>query len=62
MRVVDTLLMMIQFTISYLLMLIAMTYNAGLFVAVVVGTGCGHFLFASANANGEITDKRDCCH
>lgn len=32
--------------IAYLLMLIAMTYNATLFIAVIVGLGAGHFIFS----------------
>jgi hypothetical protein len=36
--------------VAYFLMLIAMTYNTGLFVAVVVGLGLGHLLFGGVAA------------
>ncbi|KAI6647301.1 High affinity copper uptake protein 1-like [Oopsacas minuta] len=41
-----TLLQTIQYIIGYLLMLIAMTFNLWLFLAVVLGMGTGYFLFA----------------
>jgi hypothetical protein len=36
-RVLNTFLMMVQLTIAYILMLVAMTYNGGLFSAVIIG-------------------------
>ena len=39
-----TLLYMLQFLIGYFLMLVAMTYNIWLFLAVVLGSGIGYFL------------------
>lgn len=39
-----TLLYMFQFLVGYFLMLVAMTYNVWLFLAVVVGCGIGFFL------------------
>ena len=39
-----TLLYMLHFLIGYFLMLIAMTYNVWLFLAVVLGCGIGYFL------------------
>lgn len=41
----QTLLHIIQMTITYLLMLVAMSFNTYLFLAVVLGGGVGHFLF-----------------
>jgi len=35
----------VQVMCGYFLMLIAMTYQAELFIGVIVGLGCGHFLF-----------------
>ena len=46
-RAVNSLLMMIQLTLAYMLMLVAMVYNGGLFAAVIVGCGVGYFLFSS---------------
>lgn len=42
---IQTLLHMVQFTLSYFLMLIAMTFNSWLFAAVVAGATAGYFLF-----------------
>ncbi|XP_078362259.1 protein SLC31A2-like [Oculina patagonica] len=39
-----TLLYVVQFLVGYFLMLVAMTYNVWLFLAVVVGCGIGFFL------------------
>eukprot|EP00042_Codosiga_hollandica_P038388 m.311994 g.311994 ORF g.311994 m.311994 type:complete len:108 (+) comp55380_c0_seq1:842-1165(+) len=48
-RVLDTVLMMVQLTLAYLLMLIAMVYNTGLFIAVIAGCGAGHFLYGKCD-------------
>jgi hypothetical protein len=40
------LMSMLEITISYGLMLIAMTFNVGLFFSVVLGVGVGTFVFA----------------
>lgn len=39
-----TFLFLIQFLVGYFLMLVAMTYNVWLFLAVITGCGLGHFL------------------
>lgn len=44
-HMVQTLLHMVQFVISYLLMLIFMTYNVWLCLAVLLGSGLGYFTF-----------------
>ncbi|KAK9877841.1 hypothetical protein WA026_020073 [Henosepilachna vigintioctopunctata] len=44
MHCMQTLLHLIQLTLSYLLMLIFMTYNAWLCIAVVLGSTIGYFL------------------
>ena len=44
-HLVQTLLHLVQFTLGYMLMLIAMTFNVWLFVSVVVGASLGYFLF-----------------
>jgi len=41
-----TCLFIVQFLVGYFLMLVAMTYNVWLFVAVIIGCGLGHFLAA----------------
>jgi len=42
---IQTLLQLVQVTLSYFLMLIAMTYNSWLFGAVVTGATAGYFIF-----------------
>lgn len=44
-HIIQSLLHIVQMTLSYLLMLIAMTFNTYLLLAVVLGAGLGHFLF-----------------
>ncbi len=35
----------LSYTLSYLLMLAAMTYNSGVFVSVIIGEAVGYFIF-----------------
>jgi copper transporter 1 len=44
-HLIQTVLHILQMGISYLLMLIAMTFNIYLFLAVILGAGFGHLLF-----------------
>lgn len=48
----------VQFAVSYLLMLIAMTFNVGLFFALVVGVFFGNLVFGRHLA---VADT-DCCN
>ena len=57
---IQTMLHIVQMTISYLLMLIAMTFNTYLFIAVILGAGLGHFLFGWRRAS--VLDHNDHCH
>ena len=41
-----TCLFFVQFLVGYFLMLVAMTYNVWLFLAVIIGCSLGHFLAA----------------
>ncbi|XP_064555269.1 protein SLC31A2 [Drosophila montana] len=47
----QTLLHMIQVTISFLLMLIFMTFNVWLCIAVVLGAGVGYYIFFARSEN-----------
>ncbi|TDG52301.1 hypothetical protein AWZ03_001131 [Drosophila navojoa] len=47
----QTLLHMLQVTISFLLMLIFMTFNVWLCIAVVLGAGVGYFIFFARSEN-----------
>ncbi|XP_033122981.1 LOW QUALITY PROTEIN: high affinity copper uptake protein 1-like, partial [Anneissia japonica] len=56
----QTLLHVIQVTISYFLMLIFMTYNGWLCIAVALGAGTGYFLFGWKTAI--VVDINEHCH
>ncbi|XP_043854871.1 high affinity copper uptake protein 1-like [Dromiciops gliroides] len=59
-HLLQAVLFVIQVVFSYFLMLISMTYNAYLCIAVVAGTGTGYFLFSWKKAMVvEITEH---CH
>ncbi|XP_052901005.1 high affinity copper uptake protein 1 [Anopheles moucheti] len=45
MHLVQTLLHLLQVSVSYILMLIVMTYNCWLCLAVVLGAMCGYYVF-----------------
>ncbi|XP_050389458.1 high affinity copper uptake protein 1 [Patella vulgata] len=57
---VQTLLHMLQVFISYCLMLIFMTYNAWLCIAIILGAGAGYFIFGWRRA--VIVDVNEHCH
>eukprot|EP00096_Caligus_rogercresseyi_P003103 TRINITY_DN1568_c0_g1_i1.p1 TRINITY_DN1568_c0_g1~~TRINITY_DN1568_c0_g1_i1.p1 ORF type:complete len:204 (-),score=63.95 TRINITY_DN1568_c0_g1_i1:106-717(-) len=55
-----TLLHTLQVIVSYLLMLIFMTYNSWLCLSVVLGTAAGYFIFGWKRSS--ILDVSDHCH
>ena len=57
---IQTLLHILQVTVSYMLMLVFMTYNVWLCLAVVLGAGIGYFLFAWRRAT--VVDINEHCH
>ncbi|XP_076823850.1 high affinity copper uptake protein 1-like [Clavelina lepadiformis] len=57
---IQTLLHLLQVTVSYALMLIFMTYNAYLAISIVVGAGLGYFLFGWKKS--VIVDINEHCH
>jgi len=57
---IQTLLHVIQVTVSYMLMLVFMTYNVWLCLAVVIGAGLGYFLFSWRRAT--VIDVNEHCH
>lgn len=57
---IQTLLHVIQITMSFLLMLVFMTYNIGLCLAVVAGAAVGYFLFGWKKS--VIVDVTEHCH
>jgi len=59
-HIIQSLLHIVQMTLSYFLMFIAMTFNSYLFVAIVLGAGLGHFLFAWRRSS--IIDHNEHCH
>ncbi|XP_062268755.1 high affinity copper uptake protein 1 isoform X1 [Platichthys flesus] len=56
----QTLLHIIQVVISYILMLVFMTYNAYLCIATALGAGMGYFLFSWRKA--VVVDITEHCH
>jgi len=57
---IQTLLHMLQVGISYMLMLVFMTYNVWLCLAVVAGAGIGYFLFGWKRR--QVVDLNEHCH
>ena len=58
---IQTLLQMVQLTWAYFLMLIFMTYNAWLCIAVVLGDGVGYFIFFNTRPVQLAAKEEDCC-
>mmetsp|Transcript_15063 Transcript_15063/g.32719 ORF Transcript_15063/g.32719 Transcript_15063/m.32719 type:complete len:205 (-) Transcript_15063:32-646(-) len=58
-HLIVTLMYAFSVTWGYLIMLVVMTYNVGLFVSVIVGLTLGHFLFRSKAGHVSTTDV--CC-
>ncbi|KAK9887614.1 hypothetical protein WA026_023573 [Henosepilachna vigintioctopunctata] len=56
----QTFLHMVQMILSYFLMLIFMTYNVWLCIAIVIGAGIGYFLFGWKKS--VIVDVTEHCH
>ncbi|EYC25323.1 hypothetical protein Y032_0012g1822 [Ancylostoma ceylanicum] len=66
-RLIQASLYVIQLVLAYWLMLIVMTYNTWLTIAVILGAGFGHWLFAVLKfrePTGETADSfaTDACH
>ncbi|XP_037803114.1 LOW QUALITY PROTEIN: high affinity copper uptake protein 1-like [Penaeus monodon] len=59
-HVIQTLMHMLQMIVSYLLMLIFMTYNVWLCLACVLGAGLGYFLFGWRKS--VVVDITEHCH
>ncbi|KAL1378798.1 hypothetical protein pipiens_015342 [Culex pipiens pipiens] len=60
MHLFQTFLHIVQVTLSFLLMLIFMTYNTWLCLAVVLGAALGYFLFGWKKS--VIVDVTEHCH
>ncbi|VDK36893.1 unnamed protein product [Taenia asiatica] len=56
----QTLMHLIQLFISYMLMLVVMTYNAYLLVALLLGSCLGYFLFFRRRF--VVVGEQECCH
>ncbi|CAH1787105.1 unnamed protein product [Owenia fusiformis] len=59
-HILQTLLHIIQITLSYFLMLIFMTYNVWLCIVVTLGAGAGYFVFGLKR--GVVDDKNEHCN
>jgi len=57
---------MIDVIFHFFIMLIAMNYNAGLFIAIILGYGIGHIVFSRLArpqlGSGSLMDDEDQCH
>eukprot|EP00128_Syssomonas_multiformis_P010909 Colp12_sorted_trinity150504_noHs@34956 len=61
-RLIQTLLHMARLTLGYVLMLVVMTFNTGLFFAIVGGAGLGYFLFSPQRMIGQENVRQlNCC-
>ncbi|XP_075972290.1 high affinity copper uptake protein 1-like [Anticarsia gemmatalis] len=60
-HVIQTLMHFIQSTLSYMLMLIFMTYNVWLCLALVLGLTFGYFLFGWRRGAGALGDANEHC-
>jgi copper transporter 1 len=59
-HLIQTFLHLLQITVSYILMLIAMTFNLWLLLAIVLGAACGYYCFGWIRSrNSDITEH---CH
>lgn len=56
-HILQSILHVIQVGLGYLLMLVAMTYNGWLFLAVIFGAGIGYFIFAACRKRLSATKK-----
>ncbi|XP_055056305.2 high affinity copper uptake protein 1 [Misgurnus anguillicaudatus] len=59
-HIIQTLLHIVQVVVSYFLMLVFMTYNGYLCIAVALGAGFGYFLFSWRKAI--VVDITEHCH
>ncbi|RNA15540.1 high affinity copper uptake 1-like [Brachionus plicatilis] len=59
-HIIQSFMHMLQITVSYLLMLVFMTYNSWLCLSVVLGAGLGYFLFGLKRITA--VDLNEHCH
>ncbi len=63
MHLVQSVLHVVQVGYAYILMLIVMSFNAWLFLAVIFGAGVGYLLFAkSRHLMGNFREQNEHCH
>ena len=58
----QTLLYCLQMSVSYFLMLVFMTFNYWLCLAIMMGIAIGHFLFGVKQEKNETNETTDCSH
>lgn len=60
MHILQTILHVVQLFISYILMLVFMTYNVYLCLSIALGAGLGYFLFFRERF--VFLGNQECCH
>lgn len=63
-RLIITLTYLVSAALSYSFMLIIMTYNAGIFIAAILGLTTGHFIFGYLKKVNfpQKPEEGKCCH
>lgn len=56
-RFVRAVVHMLHVFVAYMVMLVVMSYNVGLFVSIMLGFGVGHFVFAPTHRPAPVYSK-----
>lgn len=61
-HLLNSIIYLVQVSIAYMLMLAVMSYNGGIFIAIMCGLAFGYFLFGLRRTSGEEADVGEVCH
>ncbi|RWS20211.1 high affinity copper uptake protein 1-like protein [Leptotrombidium deliense] len=59
-HIIQSVLHIFQVAFGYILMLLAMTYNVWIFLAIVLGAGVGYFLFTANSRPNSVIIEEHC--